>query len=238
MTPTVSLYVRSYRGDREWLSYCLPALCRRAIGFLETVVVLPRGDEPHFQNYDFCGARVEWVHDIACDGYLAQQAAKLEADKVCKGDVILFFDSDCIAHTDFAPADYLIGGKVRQLIRFWNEVGDAKMWQPVVEAALGESPKFECMATHPLVYWRDSIEHCREFLDGRHGSMREYIQALNYREFSEFNVLGAFCHLYEPHRYDWSLANPGTDGYLRPFKQFWSWAGVDKAREEILALVR
>lgn len=230
---TTSMFIRSYRGDREWLTYCLRALEKRASGFLETVVVLPVGDELHFGGYDFRGARVEWVNDIACDGYLAQQACKLEADLVCRGDVVMFFDSDCIAHTPFRPEQFTVGGKVRQLVRYWDSVGDAKMWEPVVEDALGEKPKFEFMATHPLVYWRDSIRQCREFLDGRHGSMRDYVKGRPAKHFSEFNVLGAFCHLYEPHRYDWRLADPAADGYPRPFKQFWSWDGIHKHVPEV-----
>ena len=237
-TPKVSIFIRSYRGDREWLTYCLQALAKRATGFHEVVIALPVGDEPHFINYDFRGHAVHWVHDIAADGYMGQQVCKLEADLYCTGDVILYVDSDCILKRSFNADEMFVNGRIRQLLRFWKDAGTGHIWEPFVSAALGFSARFECMATHPMAYWRDSIKHCREYLNGLHGSMREYVRTRERREFSEFNVLGNFCHMFEPYRYDWTIADPHTDNYPRPFKQFWSWEGLAKNLNEVQQILQ
>jgi hypothetical protein len=236
---TCSIFVRSYRGDREWLRYCLRALRDRATGFLETVVCLPVGDEPHFEHFDYMGARVEWHHDIGADGYLGQQACKAHADEMCRGDHIMFVDSDTILTRVTEPKEFTFGGKPITLIRHWSEVGEAIMWRDVVHKALGFEPAFEGMACMPLVHDRRMFPLLRQYFQSVHGkSLRDYVKECAGRAFSEFNVFAAFAQRYTPHLYEWRMCDPGNDGYPRIFTQFWSWSGVDEHRNEIERILR
>ena len=81
----------------------------------------------------------------------------------------------------------------------------------------------------------------RQHMESLHNmSVTDYISRVKGRDFSEFNVLGAFCLRYTPHLYDFRIANPATDGFPRTIRQQWSWqqGGVERHRaeyEEILA---
>lgn len=229
-----SIFVRSYRGDREWLRYCLRALQKRSVGFLETVVCLPEGDQPHFQNFDYMGARVEWYHDVPVEGWLSQQAAKIHADEMCHGDHIMFVDSDTVLTRVASPGEFMSFGKPIALLRHWSEVGEAVMWKDYTDKVLGFEPPFEGMACMPLVHDRRVFPLLRQHVQNAHGkSIREYVGGLTGRFFSEFNTLSAFAHRFTPFFYEWRLCDPATDGYPRIFKQYWSWSGVDNHRDEI-----
>lgn len=237
---TTSIFIRSYRGDRFWLDYCLRSLQKFATGFKETVVVLPKGDEPHFQTTDFRGARVIWWDDLPGDGYMGQQHCKMHADTMLDSDFVFFVDSDCFAEGPIRPEDYRLDTKPVQLLRNWQDVGDARMWLPVTERVLGYTPMFEHMAMFPLLYRTDTIARARSYIEStQKKSLGSYIQSVSMREFSEFNALGAYACRYEPQHYDWRLANPGTDGVPRTVKQRWSWGGLtDEARNEMEAFLR
>lgn len=235
---TTSIFIRSYRNDREWLRYCLRALAKYAKGFCETVVVLPKGDEPHFENFDSHGAKIVWFDDLPGPGYLVAQYSKLMADTFCLGDRILFVDSDAILSKPCIPEDFLDGDKPIHLLGHWSEVGDAICWKDVTKRAVGFEPPFEYMRCLPIIHDRRLFPIIREYMQATHGrSLGEYIQAQPRHEFSEFNVAGVLAHHFLPHLYTWRVANWEYDGYPRYFKQFWSYDGVDKHREELERLV-
>lgn len=224
---TTSIFIRSYRGDRFWLDYCLRSLKKFATGFKETLVVLPKGDEPHFQSTDFRGARVLWWDDLPGDGYMGQMHCKMHADQMLDSDFIYFVDSDCFTQGPATPSDCMSGNKPIQLLRHWEDVGDAKMWKPITERAVKFTPAFEHMALIPLMYHRRTIADARTYMESTHGqSLGAYIQGVPFRSFSEFNAIGAFACRFQPHLYDWRLADPTTDGVPRTIRQHWSWGGL------------
>lgn len=230
---TTSIFIRSYRGDRFWLDYCLRSLKKFAHGFKEIVVVLPKGDEPHFDGTNFHGARVVWWDDLPGDGYLGQQHCKMYADTIVDSDYVFFVDSDCFAEGEVHPDMYRSGVKPIQLLRYWEGIGDAAIWEPITEKAMGFAPRFEHMAFVPLMYWRNTLTECRKYMEGVHDkTLGQYIQSVPARSFSEFNALGAFAHAFQPHLYDWRLADPATDGVSRIVKQYWSWGGFTEGLEE------
>lgn len=230
---TTSIFIRSYRGDRFWLDYCLRSLKKFAHGFKETVVVLPKGDELHFEGTNFHGARVVWWDDLPGDGYLGQQHCKLHADTMVDSDYIFFVDSDCFAEGKVHPAMYRHGNKPIQLIRHWEHVGEAQMWKPITEKAVKFEPRFEHMAFVPLLYWRKTVEECRKYMEGVHEkTLGKYIQGVGQRDFSEFNALGSFALAFQPHLYEWRLADPANDGVTRVVKQYWSWGGFTEGLED------
>lgn len=245
---TTSIFIRSWRGDREWLRYCLLSLKKFAVGFAEIIVVLPKEDELHFDKFDFHGAIVKWVNDPPnTSGYLSQQISKLYADTMTQSEWIMYVDSDCFAKKEFRPSDFFTlpinnssnekfqPMKGIQLLRHWSEVADAKCWKEPTALPLGFEPVYETMAVMPLIYNRQSLILLRKHIREVHKkSAAEYIAQLPSPTFSEFNVLGTFSLRYLPYLYDWRMANPSTDGYCRPITQYWSKApgGVEEHREE------
>lgn len=239
---STSIFVRSYRADRFWLEYCLRSLEKFARGFDEIVVSLPVGDEPHFDKYDYRGARVVWYHDPKCSGYTAQQVNKVEADLYCPADHILFLDSDCFIESELRPEMFFSAGKPIMLLRHWDSLtGDVKQWLPITEGIVGFTPMFEAMACPGLIYNRSTLQRLREHIDHTHKkTIREYALTIQADRMSEFNALGAIAHRFQPFLYDFRIADPASDGFPRNIRQQWSYkeGGVESHRaqyEKILA---
>lgn len=234
---TTSIFIRSYRADRFWLEYCLRSLEKFACGFVETVVALPIGDEPHFDGYDFHGAKCVWVQDAECHPYVAQQVCKIEADEHCAGDAILYLDSDCFV-TDLMTAQmFQSNDRPIQLIRHWESLADAnaQQWKAITEEIIGFTPMFESMACHPMIYDRRTLSRLREHIEHTHKKpLREFVKSINGSRMSEFNALGAIAHHFQPFLYDFRIADPATDGYPRIVTQQWSYqdGGVDCHRAD------
>jgi len=235
---TTSIFIRSYRGDKEWLSYCLRSLESHAKGFEQIVVAIPNHDMAAFNDFDFRGAAkvpVNTPDALKPDGkkndYVGQQVTKLEADLHCSADFILFIDSDCVAHRDFTADEFFVNAgkfaKPRQLIRHWAGMTDGSKWREVIKQHVGFESPFEHMATMPLIYDRNTLRLFRDFMAETHKKVLwEYIKNPGTHNISEFNCLGAFALRFTPQLYDWKIADPATDEYPRPVHQHWSWGGI------------
>jgi hypothetical protein len=231
-----ALFIRTFRGDRDWIRYSLRSLRKFATGFREIVLVMPREDLIHFSSHDVEGARVEFCENDQCRGYIAQQITKIYADEYTKAEHIVFTDSDTIATGLVTPQMFFHEGRPIQLYREWENVGQAVCWKEPTKAALGIYPEYEHMACLPLVYHRSTLRICRDMIEAAHGGVaRSYIMGCEV--FSEFNALGTTALAEQRHMYDWRVADPAIDGYPRIMKQHFSHDGVPRhaeAMEEIL----
>ena len=233
-----AIFIRTYRGDREWLRLALLTLRRRAVGFCEIVVAMPKGCREHFSDDDLEGARVVLLEDDTCKGYLSQQITKVHADLYTDADFILFSDSDALATKPFAPEEFMAAGRPLQLTRPWKEASSAKIHKRPVFKALGFTTPFEHMATLPLIYHRSTLDLTRKLIRKHtRNEASEYIAKRG--EFSEFNVVGAVAHEHQRDLYEWRNANPAIDGYPRPLRQFWSWGGfTEEVKAEIEGILQ
>src|SRR6478736_3601571 len=100
----VSIFIKSYPGDYEWLGHCLKSIQRFATGFSEVVVALP---EEH--PLPLTSERVVYVKEWGARrlgaptiGYYHQMFVKMCADIHCPdADAILYLDSDCVINRPF-----------------------------------------------------------------------------------------------------------------------------------------
>lgn len=232
---TVSAFIRSFKGDKHWLEYCLRALQLRGGDFSEVVIAIPEGDKPEFRSFDFRGYMVEWVKELMPTvPYISQQLTKCSADEHCHGDFIMHFDSDCIATEEIHLHNFFKGGQPKLLFRQWCDAGTAQSWRTVTKSVLLRDPCFETMASHPFIYHRSTHELFRRCVSDLHGrDFVSYVSRLS--SFSEFNAIGNFCHAHTPDAYRFVRCGSAADDYPRPFKQFWSRGRFD--REELEALL-
>lgn len=232
----VSIFVRSYRGDRFFLDYLLRSLEKFSKGFHEIVVGVPAIDEPHFRHTDFHGAKLNLIDEPEeGKGYLYQQITKLYSDMLCEGDFIMVVDSDCFFFESFTSEEYFIAGKPISLLRHWADAGSGDVWKPITEKFTTFEMMFEGMACLPFIIDRRVLPMIRDYCESTHKeSISSYILRQPNGEFSEFNALSAFSHRFTPYLYHWQIADPATDGFPRKHWQRWSWdkAGVDPFREE------
>jgi Family of unknown function (DUF6492) len=233
---TSSIFIKSWRGDREWLSYCLRSLAKFAHGFTETVVLIAELDKPHFEGFDFHGARVVWV-DEPDDGrgYIRQQVFKLHADEYTEAQCIFYVDSDCFLFQEMTPDMFIPNGKPIALIRHWEDAGSANAWKPVMQKFLAFEPCFESMCALPFIIDRRVLPLLRDYAKSTHGcTIDEYALSQPGNEFSEFNIASAFAQRFTPYLYDFRIADPERDGFPRVLMQKWSWdkTGVSRYADE------
>lgn len=230
MSASVDIFIRSYKGDFEWLAYCLKSCALHAKGFRNIHIVVPSGDAQHLSHLTR-----EKVHECQRynDDYLGQQITKLCADTYTDADYICHFDSDTIWTKDISPELLVVGGKPIVFHEPYERLQGCP-WQPIVSETLGWVPKFEFMRRHPFVYPRWIYKELRVYLEARHARpLSDYISSRPYRSFSEFNVLGAFA--WEKFRQHFYWRDPHQeDTYV---KQYWSWGGINGHKQEIEKLL-
>lgn len=222
----VSIYIRTYKRDIEWLDFCLQSIHRNLKGWDEIVVGVPAGQEDHLRF-------LESERKVSCprfrEDYVGQQVAKLQAHRHVRGDYVLFVDSDVVFLPgadvgDFLDGDRPIIGKCRYASLAAKGAADVK-WQAAVANLFGESPEWEYMRSHgSRLYHTDTL---RAFA-ARFPELEAYARGVPKRLFSEFNLLGYFAEQQEPGRY--RFVDVDATALTAPrSRQFWTVDGLTPA---------
>jgi hypothetical protein len=198
---------------------------------------------PDFDFHAFHGKEWDFVHCNAVhpDGYIDQQITKLHADEYVKlvspdATHVVHIDSDTVL---LDSIDKLLtpDGRPYMLRTPYSELcNDARHWKAVTEKHIGHDVSHEYMRRFPLVYPIHLYAMVRAFLACRNGGLQNWVNSIQARELSEFNLLGAFAYDSIPHEFEWI----DTDKQEMPpliVKQFWSYGGVAPFREELEKLL-
>jgi len=225
------IFVRTYEKDLGWLQYSMKSIEKFVTGYRNIVICIPENQVHLLKDFNFKNVVTCPVYK---DDYLGQQVSKLNADLYCGSKYILYTDSDCIFTKPFDVSNLFIDGKPLIYKTRYEKVGDAICWKDVTEKAINKKNiEWEYMRRQPLIYLSETISDLRDYMELIHDrSQSEYILSKPFRQFSEFNVLGAFAEsfnsdLYHFHDTDYGITEP----YL---KQFWSWSNLtNNERKEI-----
>ena len=230
----IDLFIKSYRKDFKWLYYCLESIKKYAINYNEIIIVIPVKDQGAFK---FDLPERTFIHYLQeeGDGYLFQQYVKMMANVYCSGDLIMYVDSDCVFTKVTDISKLVVNNKPEILMTKWDKVGDAICWKPVVEAVFQKEITHEFMRRHGLTYHRDTLTN---FQDWFKGDLKRYIISKENRQFSEFNVLGAYAYMFENDKYsfvdtdDWEYVDCVV-------KQYWSYSGMtEKEKQELYNIIK
>jgi hypothetical protein len=212
----IALFVRSYPGDFEWLSYSVKSMAKNLTGIDEKVLVVPVNTEMPTHISDYFD-RVHYVRESHKDGYIAQQLDKVRAHEFTDAEYILFSDSDCIYYEPFdAHKDRFVDNRILLPVTPYTSLsGDVLMWQGITQKVLGSKPTLEYMRCFPIVHHRSV---CLSLVP----AVFSYARNLTDRSLSEFNCMGLQAELYAPELYYLKLA----DSSIKTAKQYWSWGGI------------
>jgi len=226
-----TIFIRSYKGDFEWLAYCVESIMRYCCGFEDVILVVP-DDQIADVPSSVCRSvdQLIPVHERT-HGYIDQQITKLRAHHYTDSEQILFVDSDCIMQRHNEPSDWMQNGKpllLREHYDYFNQPGNiaAYKWKAITEAALGMPVDYEYMRRVPILLNRQTPVE----LESHYPYLIDYVSKIQGHEFSEFNVLGAFAAHYQPSLY--SIVD-APSGISNPAKQYWSWGGISEVVDEI-----
>lgn len=252
--PTLDIFIRTYPKDYPWLAYALKSIHQNVTGFRRIIVTTPDASGlAHLTDETL----IE-VPDLK-DGYLGQQLTKLEAWKFTDADFITYWDSDVIAARKFDIWDEFFSKYSGSWTTFTGEdgatttsvwygggacpvspiiyytpydqlSGGVLKWKAITEKVMGCPVDFEYMRRLPLTYHTATIADACSYIEKHHGmTPAQYIESQPYREFSEFNFIGAVAMLDDTKSYDWRRTDKD---HLKPnpCRQFWSWGGLDKVQ--------
>jgi len=223
----VSIFIRTYRNDLNWLDYCLKSIHKNLTGWDEIVVCIPTGQE-HLLSH--LTAEKVVVCKTYRDDYIGQQISKLEAYKHVKGEYVLFVDSDVVFFEGANVLDYFENNKPVILKDIWANVGDAICWKPIMERLFKEGIQYEYMRRAPQMFYTSTlINFAYHFSD-----IENYSTTQPKGQFTEFNFLGYFAEKHEPDSYVFIDLSTGAAIPINKSRQFWSWSGLtQKERIEL-----
>jgi hypothetical protein len=228
---TTDLFIRTWRNDFEWLKYCLKSSKKHLRGFRNIHLAMSDADADLLGPVDGC-----IIHRTGRDwgdGYIQQMNDKLHADLYTDADFICHTDSDCVWTRDLRPEDLMENGKPVYLMHPFG--GEYNPWPPIVEKILGWRSPFSFMLRHPFLYPRGVYQEYRNFVEIRHGNtpLAHYIEAQPYREFIEYESMGAWAHRYAHDAFTWK----DQADFPVFVRQEWSWGGLnDRLRLELDSL--
>lgn len=224
---TVDIFIRTYKNDLEWLSYCLQSIHKHLRGFRKIIISIPK-DQVHLLVPFNLTQEVVVTEEIYEDDYLGQQVSKIFSFEHTDAEYILFMDSDCIVKHSCTVNDFFRNDKPILLKTKYEQVGDAICWKEITERFVGHQVDFEYMRRLPVVYENNTLLN----LVCKYENIREYIISQPNRSFSEFNAIGAFIEKYESGKYE--IIDTDNEVPYSPVRQFWSWGGITKeVKQEI-----
>lgn len=217
----ISIFIRTYHKDIKWLNYCLESIHKNLVGWNDITIVIPTGQEPLLSHPT---KEKVYTCKIQKDDYLFQQVSKIKAHECCKGDYILFVDSDVIFKPNADVRDYFHNNKPIILKAEYKSVGGAICWKKPTEKLFKENVEFEYMRFAPQLFHRSTLEMINESFP----DIENYIMSQPYRQFSEFNVLGFYAEKMQYEQYSIIDVTNGVPGWLPENKsvQKWSWGGI------------
>jgi len=222
----ISIFIRTYHKDIRWLNYCLKSIHKNLKGWSEIVICIPTGQD-HLLNH--LTAEIVVTTKVYRDDYLLQQSDKIHAHQHCKGDYVLFVDSDVIFKKGADVRHYFYENKPIILKEKYESVGAAMCWKAPTEKLFKEKVEYEMMRFAPQIFLRQTlVMMCESFPD-----LENYIMSQPYRQFSEFNALGVYAEKMQPECYSIIDITEGLPNYIPENKahQWWSWSGLKQSEE-------
>lgn len=265
----MKLFTKTWVNDFPWMKLALKSVARNYTGLkVEWGIVLDDGTRGDFQKVvdqvkqelegkpgPVMDINVVEASQLWSDGvqkisqpYLRQQWIKMTANRLMGPGLFWNWDSDVIAIKPFDAKTFCNhDGKPIYWFSQLNHLivtggGDKAAHdgrRALTKIATNYEPSFEWMRCMPVPLIGQVLEHA----SGQGDWQRAFaIMASNDHRFSEFNVIGQFCHLYYPDAFDWRNAeNNGptwSSGYVEggvgsgcfqahaTICQAWSWGGV------------
>jgi hypothetical protein len=236
---STSLFIRSYRGDFEWLRYCVRSIRKFVAGFESLVLVIPDADRDLLPAdvaalIDRLHFRTEETH-----GYIDQQITKLRAHHYTTSERILFVDSDCVFFQPCNVDDYTRNGKPLLLKtpyevfrKYQNETGRIQSvlrWQEITADTVGFPVEHEYMRRIPMMHAVETLA----YIETHHPQMIEKAIRIRDNSFSEFNAIGAIAERFLPDLYH--IQSTETEPLpAKHCEQYWSWGGMSDSLKRAL----
>lgn len=209
----LSIFIETHRGDFEWFKWCTLFLNLNWKTECE-IVVMAHPELRHDVQLHSNGLNIKFVpypEPEWPNGYIYQQYWKMLASRYCEGEYIMSLDPDTILHQESSLEDWRQDDKPIIWVERYDDIADKGVlyWKSCVKDVLGVDPDYEYMRLYPFIYHRSTLESCVNFIERRYNQpFRDVLLERPWNHFSEFNVLGCYCDVWEHDRYEF-IKYPG-----------------------------
>ena len=215
----ISLFVRSYPNDFDWLSHSIMSMKKNLIGVDDRVLCVPIGSDVPNAIASFFD-KVVYSDEEGRDGYVAQQIDKIRAYKHCAHQHILFSDSDCFYFNPFDATKMIEDEHIRLYMTKYSSMDGAVLqWQGITQIATDILPGWEYMRCLPIMHHAITCHHLDNLTH-----YNNYLQTMTHRALSEFNALGIIAAVRFPSKY--KFIDTEVELPKQQSTQFWSWGGI------------
>ena len=235
----VDIFIKTYKGDQQWLEWCLKSIARFASGFRRVVIISDQGHSfkdvilPNSTYLEIPLPPARAPLGVR-PGYLSQQVAKLNWHRYTDADAVMMLDSDTILSRAVKPSDFFRNGQPVWYYGKWDLHG-GKKWRPGSEVVVGRDVEFSFMREHPFFLTRQATKAFHSHVERRFGQDIEWVY---FNEsipavISEFECFGAFLGTVDPCGYALEEIFVPRNFVV----QHWSWGGLDQKTELSLKLL-
>lgn len=248
------LFIVTYARDLDWLAVSLRSIAKYWTSGLPPLIVANKDSMGKLPGaVHALGCTVHWV-DLWSDGRRDQIYLKMIADTLVspEAEAVLFLDSDCLFTRPVTP-DLLCDPEGRPFIRMRSyasalaegingrRLNEIEAWSyrgyadVVRETLTGSSPRYEYMQAMPYLFYTETVRRTREAILRRTGkSLKEVMLGYHSSLFSEFNLFGAYAHLFAPERYCFLLPEEYGPKCVREFHSWTQTPAGERAEIERL----
>lgn len=219
---SLRLFVKTWANDFQWLKQAMISVQKTCKDDVHWGICVDDGTSKEFDKViaqvgqESCvksTLRIEvselWPEAMKIpNGYLRQQWIKMNSHRVMGDDVFWIWDSDLIAMRPFSKADFCgFGDKPIYWFTQFNAMmggGDDnvhRIRQQMIKDIYGvPDVPFEWMRCIPIPQIGGILRHAS---GTSYWNVAYNMLVANDQRFSEFNVIGQFCHQYFPDAFDW-----------------------------------
>lgn len=252
----IKLFVKTWVNDWQWLKNAMISVNKMCQEPVDWHIAIDDGTQHKFadvvtQVHQESKKNLVTVYEASSlwpeslkipNGYLRQQWIKMNSHRACGLKTFWIWDSDLIAQKPFSQEDFCgRDGKPIYWFTQYNAImggsddhAHRSRMQMIKDIYGLPDVAFEWMRCIPIPQIGGILNHAS---GTSYWSKAFEMLCSNDQRFSEFNVIGQFCHLYFPDAFDWRNTHnyPGKtfSGGLGDknfiVSQGYSWAGMPEA---------
>lgn len=218
MVNDAQLLIRTWFQDLGWLQVCLQSVAKYWSSEFPPVIIATPECQGHMPSEaEELGCTVffepQWEDHRRGQCWLVFHADQFTDPKAA---AIIFTDSDCLfnrpssarSFCDSAGRPSIVYQRYTPLLES-AEAPDHNCYvnyRLFVTEVLGLYPACEYMRAHPFLFYRSTIQNCREHVEARADrTLKQIMEVWHSGYSSEFNLLGAYAFFFEEPEYDFVL---------------------------------
>ena len=255
----IDIFIRTYKRDFPLLKCSIYSILKYVTSFRSIIITVRNKEYITLINTlkieNFFINNKEKIKIISVPDfhdnidYFGQQITKLHADIYTDAEYIMFLDSDCVFNDNFNIQKEMFDEdkKIILLVEKWENLPKKyDVWKTFLQICDFQT-EFEFMRRIPLIYPSKICRNLRDYMAEKYklqftdACLQIYNSTelhLQYKYFSEFNLLGAYSYIYEPNYFNFIKQNEAHDIPLKQIQHYDFDYNLNKQLQEMKKILK